>query len=48
MQGRFSAIGSISPRAALGGAQPFDFLDTFQGVQLVLGELESIEDGSFA
>ncbi len=35
------------PSAAL-GVKPFDLLDTFQGIRLVMSELDSISEGSFA
>ncbi len=36
------------PSPALGNVPPSTFLDTFQGIRLIMSEIESIQDGSFA
>lgn len=36
------------PSPALGNVPPSDFLDTFQGIRLIMSEIDSIQDGSFA
>lgn len=36
------------PSPALGGSEPASFLDTFQGIRLIMSEIDSIEEGSFA